>query len=173
MLGAHLGPSVDGKIVGRGSPLPVLWAGMSWAGSRRSPVGGHGLARDSRAAVGRGGRIRSGAPPAGPRDAGQPARPRTWLLALALLVTVLCAYRPAWTGKPVWDDDGHMTRPELRSGAGLVRIWTELGATQQYYPLVHTAFWLEHRLFGETTIGADEVEQVVGRRPDTPQRTGR
>jgi protein O-mannosyl-transferase len=111
---------------------------MSSVGSRRSPSGGRGRARDPRSAA---------------RATGLPARPRTWLLALALLVTVLCAYRPAWSGKPVWDDDGHMTRPELRSGAGLVLIWTELGATQQYYPLVHTAFWLEHRLFGDATTG--------------------
>lgn len=70
-----------------------------------------------------------------------------------MLVAVLCAYRPAWNGQPVWDDDGHMTKPELRSTAGLGRIWTELGATQQYYPLVHTVFWLEHRLFGDSTTG--------------------
>ena len=70
-----------------------------------------------------------------------------------MLVAVLCAYRPAWNGQPVWDDDGHMTKPELRSAAGLGRIWTELGATQQYYPLVHTVFWVEHRLFGDSTTG--------------------
>ena len=38
--------------------------------------------------------------------------------------------------------------PELRSLGGLWRIWSELGATQQYYPLLHSAFWLEHRLWG-------------------------
>ena len=32
---------------------------------------------------------------------------------------------------------------------GLWRIWTEVGATQQYYPLLHSAFWLEHRLWGD------------------------
>jgi protein O-mannosyl-transferase len=74
-------------------------------------------------------------------------------LAVGLLMAVLCAYRPAWNGLPVWDDDGHMTKPELRSAAGLVRIWSEVGATQQYYPLVHTVFWVEHRLFGDWTPG--------------------
>jgi Flp pilus assembly protein TadD len=34
-----------------------------------------------------------------------------------------------------------------------VRIWTELGATQQYYPVVHTVFWVEHRVFGDSTLG--------------------
>jgi tetratricopeptide (TPR) repeat protein len=35
----------------------------------------------------------------------------------------------------------------------LTRIWTELGATQQYYPLVHSAFWLEYHLWGDSTLG--------------------
>jgi tetratricopeptide (TPR) repeat protein len=74
-------------------------------------------------------------------------------LAIALLLAVLCAYQPAWHGQPVWDDDGHMTKPELRSAAGLGRIWTQVGATQQYYPLLHTVFWVEHRLFGDATPG--------------------
>ena len=33
------------------------------------------------------------------------------------------------------------------------RIWSELGATQQYYPLLHSAFWLEHRLWGDSFLG--------------------
>jgi hypothetical protein len=53
----------------------------------------------------------------------------------------------------VWDDDAHVTRPELRSLDGLRRIWFELGATQQYYPLLHSAFWLEHRLWGDSVVG--------------------
>ncbi|MGA2696036.1 MAG: tetratricopeptide repeat protein [Terriglobales bacterium] len=36
---------------------------------------------------------------------------------------------------------------------GLWRIWFELGATQQYYPLLHTAFWIEHRLWGDAVVG--------------------
>jgi hypothetical protein len=35
----------------------------------------------------------------------------------------------------------------------LWRIWFEVGATQQYYPLLHSAFWLEHRLFGGSALG--------------------
>jgi protein O-mannosyl-transferase len=72
---------------------------------------------------------------------------------LLLFAATFIAYQPAWNGQPVWDDDVHMTTPELRSAAGLARIWTQLGATQQYYPLVHTVFWVEHRLFGDATPG--------------------
>lgn len=72
-----------------------------------------------------------------------------WLWSLALLVTTLVAYQPAWNGRPIWDDDAHMTRPELRSLQGLAQIWMKPGVTQQYYPLVHSVFWLEQKLWGD------------------------
>ncbi len=70
-------------------------------------------------------------------------------VALALPVAVLAAYWPALRGGLVWDDDAHVTRPDLRSFHGLARIWTEPGATQQYYPVLHSAFWAEHRIWGD------------------------
>jgi len=78
---------------------------------------------------------------------------RDWLSLAALLAVVLLAYRPAWNGGFVWDDAAHLTRADLRSWRGLWRIWFEPGATQQYYPLVHSAFWLQHRLWGDATTG--------------------
>jgi tetratricopeptide (TPR) repeat protein len=36
---------------------------------------------------------------------------------------------------------------------GLWRIWFDLGATQQYYPLLHSAFWIEHRVWGDAVLG--------------------
>lgn len=75
-----------------------------------------------------------------------------WLLLLFLVVTAV-VYMPAWHGEPVWDDFGHVTRPELRDVDGLRRIWFDVGATQQYYPVLHSAFWLEHRLWGDTPLG--------------------
>jgi tetratricopeptide (TPR) repeat protein len=74
-------------------------------------------------------------------------------LAGLLLGAVLCAYQPALKGGFLWDDDAHVTRPELRSAAGLWRIWAEVGATQQYYPVLHSAFWVEHRLWGDSVVG--------------------
>jgi protein O-mannosyl-transferase len=75
-----------------------------------------------------------------------------WLGLLLVLATLL-AYCPAWQGKPVWDDDAHIAKPELHSLSGLVRTWIEPGATQQYYPLVYSVFWVEHRLWGASTLG--------------------
>ena len=72
--------------------------------------------------------------------------------AVIFAVTLL-AYLPAVRGGFLWDDDGHVTREDLRSPVGLERIWFEMGATQQYYPLLHTAFWVEHRMWGNAVVG--------------------
>ena len=68
-------------------------------------------------------------------------------------VAVLLAYWPALRGGLLWDDPAHITAPALQSLDGLWRIWFSLGATQQYYPLLHSAFWIEHRLWGDAVIG--------------------
>lgn len=70
-----------------------------------------------------------------------------------ILLAVLFAYGPALRGDFLWDDAGHVTHPELSSLGGLFRIWFEPGATQQYYPLLHSAFWLEYQLWGDATAG--------------------
>ena len=72
--------------------------------------------------------------------------------AVIFAVTLL-AYLPAMRGGFLWDDDFHVTQPDLQSVDGLRRIWCEMGATQQYYPLLHTAFWVEHRLWGDSVVG--------------------
>jgi tetratricopeptide (TPR) repeat protein len=74
---------------------------------------------------------------------------RDWLCALFLVAATFAAYQPALHSGFIWDDDAHVTRPDLRSLHGLWRIWFDPGATQQYYPVLYTAFWLEHRLWGD------------------------
>jgi hypothetical protein len=61
----------------------------------------------------------------------------------------------------LWDDAGHITRPDLRSLHGLWRIWFEIGATQQYYPVLHSAFWLEHRQWGDSLVGYHVVNVAL------------
>ena len=78
---------------------------------------------------------------------------RAWLTMAGIYLVVAAAYFPALRGGILWDDDAHVTRPELQSVAGLRRIWFEVGATQQYYPVLHSAFWAEHRLWGDATLG--------------------
>lgn len=78
---------------------------------------------------------------------------REWVAGAALVVATIAAYAPAIQGELLLDDDVHVTAPELRSVAGLGRIWSDIGETQQYYPVLHTAFWLQHRLWGEAPAG--------------------
>ena len=70
-----------------------------------------------------------------------------------LICATLIAYWPALRGDLLWDDNMHVTRVDLQSLHGLWRIWFDLGATQQYYPLLHSAFWLEHRFWGDAVLG--------------------
>jgi protein O-mannosyl-transferase len=87
--------------------------------------------------------------------------PSPWLYGAIFAVT-LVAYLPALRAGFIWDDHpGHVTRPELQSLAGLGRIWFEFGATQQYYPLLHSAFWLEHRLWGDAAFGYHLVNVLL------------
>src|SRR5437879_5458322 len=83
-------------------------------------------------------------PRIGPRDAA------TWAL---ILCATLVAYLPALRGGLLWDDNMHVTRADLQRLHGLWRIWFDLGATRQYYPLLHSAFWLEHRIWGDAVLG--------------------
>ncbi len=91
----------------------------------------------------------------------QTLRRNEWLFGLILLVATLVAYYPAWHGKPLWDDDAHMTSLQLSTWPGLVRIWFQPGATQQYYPLVHSVFWVEQKIFGDSTPGYHLVNIVL------------
>lgn len=70
-----------------------------------------------------------------------------------MVLLVVLAYLPALHGQFVWDDDFHVTKSTaLRSLRGLWRIWFEPGATQQYYPLTHSSFWLDYHFWGLNTL---------------------
>lgn len=72
---------------------------------------------------------------------------------VGIFLAVVVAYWPALHGGLLWDDNAHITAPHLRSFYGLWRIWFDLRSTQQYYPLLHSAFWLEHHLWGDAVLG--------------------
>ena len=93
---------------------------------------------------------KSAPPPPAPRAAPAAA---WWLGWLGLAAVCILAYYPAIHGGFLWDDNAHVTKPELRPLAGLGRIWFALGATQQYYPVLHSAFWVEHRIWGDAAVG--------------------
>ncbi len=79
---------------------------------------------------------------------------RRSLPALLLLAITIVAYLPALGNGFIWDDDDYLTQNALlNEPGGLGRIWTEVGATPQYYPLVFTSFWIEHQLWGLSATG--------------------
>src|SRR5579863_242988 len=87
---------------------------------------------------------------------------RTRILTFAALFgATLLSYFPALHDALLWDDDQHVTPRALQSLGGLWRIWSEPGATQQYYPLLHTAFWIEHRLWGDAVLGYHLVNVLL------------
>jgi len=74
--------------------------------------------------------------------------------SLLLIVITFVAYIPAAFCGFIWDDDDYVTENRaLRSSAGLSSIWLRPGATPQYYPMVHTTFWLEFRAWGLAPMG--------------------
>ena len=94
----------------------------------------------------------------------QPRRDRKSIaLGAALFAITIIAYIPAMAGGFIWDDDAYVEHnPTLRSFTGLWQVWTHLTATPQYYPLVHSTFWLEAHLWGvDSPIGFHIVNVFI------------
>lgn len=86
----------------------------------------------------------------------------TRALVGALAALVLLAWWPVVDCGFVWDDDDHVTHnPVLRTWGGLWQAWTEPRSLPQYYPLVHTTFWLEFRLWGLHPLGYHVVNVAL------------
>jgi protein O-mannosyl-transferase len=86
---------------------------------------------------------------------------RDWFFCLLLAVVTMLAYHPAWHGGILWDDDAHIGGPELRTLDGLRRIWFVPRTTQQYYPLLHTSYWLQQKLWGDSITGYHIVNLLL------------
>ncbi len=85
-----------------------------------------------------------------------------WLQALGLVAIVIVAYLPALNAGYIWDDDLYVTEnPVLRTIPGLIAIWLEPHATPQYYPLVHSSFWLEYHAWGLSPLGYHAVNILL------------
>jgi len=88
---------------------------------------------------------------------------RSLAVAFLLAALTVAAYLPAMQCGFIWDDDDDyiQNNTTLRSLDGLRRIWFEIGATQQYYPLVHTSYWLEYRLWALSPAGYHAVNVLL------------
>ena len=81
-------------------------------------------------------------------------RRSTVLAAAAIVALTALTYSPLRNAGYIWDDDDYVTENRnLVSFEGLQRIWLEPRSLPQYYPLVHTTFWVEHKLWGLTPLG--------------------
>ncbi len=82
--------------------------------------------------------------------------------SVGLVALTMVAYVPAMRGGFIWDDDDYVINNEtLRDVPGLVRIWTDFGATPQYYPFVHSTFWLEYQTWGLWAPGYHIVNVLI------------
>ncbi|MBI3831030.1 MAG: tetratricopeptide repeat protein [Planctomycetes bacterium] len=71
-----------------------------------------------------------------------------------LVVLVALAFAPAFRAQYIWDDDEWLLdNPDVRSSAGLERIWLRPGEGPHYYPLTFTSFWAEYHLWGYAPLG--------------------
>jgi tetratricopeptide (TPR) repeat protein len=84
-----------------------------------------------------------------------------WFFCLILAIVTILAYQPSWHGGLLWDDDNCSTPRELRSLDGLSRIWFQPRATAQYYPLLYTSYWIQQRLWGDSTTGYHLVNLLL------------
>ncbi len=83
-----------------------------------------------------------------------------YLPACLLIAATLLAYLPVWRAGFIWDDDAYVTQnTKLHSLEGLRQIWA--GATQQYYPLVYTSFWLEYHFWQLHPLGFHVVNVLL------------
>lgn len=84
------------------------------------------------------------------------------LIGAGLLLMAFVAYSPLWNAGFIWDDDDYVTENQtLRTADGLRRIWFEPRSIPQYYPLVHTTFWLEYQLWGLQPTGYHLVNVLL------------
>jgi tetratricopeptide (TPR) repeat protein len=79
-----------------------------------------------------------------------------------VVALTIFAYRPAWHGGFLWDDDVYIVKNELLTAPdGLRRIWFSLDSPSQYFPLTYTTFRIEHALWGLNPTGYHWVNLLL------------
>ena len=89
-------------------------------------------------------------------------RGRALIFAVVLAAVTIFAYRPAWHGGFLWDDDAYIINNELLTAPhGWQRIWFSLDSPSQYFPLTYSTFRIEHALWGLNTTGYHWVNLLL------------
>lgn len=90
------------------------------------------------------------------------SRGRALIFAIVLAAVTIFAYRPAWHGGFLWDDDDYIINNELLTAAdGWQRIWFSLDSPSQYFPFTYSTFRIEHALWGLNTTGYHWVNLLL------------
>ena len=85
-----------------------------------------------------------------------------WLPGVLLFLLAAGVYARSPFNGFIWDDPAYVTdNPTLKTVGGLWDIWADPLATPQYYPAVHTSFWVEARLWGTRHAAGFHVDNVL------------
>lgn len=86
--------------------------------------------------------------------------PRIAGAALAAITFIF--YIPALAADYVWDDAIYLTsNPAVTSARGLLSAWIDPLFSVQYYPLLFSSFYLEHKLWGFHPAGYHAVNVIM------------
>jgi hypothetical protein len=86
---------------------------------------------------------------------------RSWWWGAALAVLVVAVYRPSFDCGWIWDDAEYALHANARDPGGLVRTWTQPTSLPQWYPLLYSSYWLEHRFWGDAPAGYHIVNVLL------------
>ena len=86
-----------------------------------------------------------------------------WPWVLLLFAVLLLAYMKTFTAGYIWDDDAFVTDNAILKGGldSLRRLWFELEATNQYYPMAYSSFWLEYQIWGFFAPGSHVINVLL------------
>jgi protein O-mannosyl-transferase len=83
-------------------------------------------------------------------------------MPLALALAAVLVYARTFVAGFIWDDDFYVwNNPTLKTLGGIFDIWFRPLSIPQYYPLVHTSYWLEYRLWGDHPAGYHVVNVLL------------
>ena len=86
----------------------------------------------------------------------------TTLRGVGLFVLVILVYLPAFQCGFIWDDDDYiLENSAIKSADGFIRIWCDPSTTPQYYPMVHSMFWIEYHLWGLNPTGYHAINVLL------------